>query len=101
MKVPTTVQVGGHVYQIRLDPTLTDDHDSGQVNYRTQVIRIHPGRSQSEMRETLVHEILHVVNGVYCAGVLTEPSISGLGEGLNQVLAQLGIEFDWSGVETV
>jgi len=50
--------------------------------------------------ETLLHELIHCVNKVYLNGNLGEDVVSALAEGLNQVLPQLGIEFDWSELES-
>jgi hypothetical protein len=98
IKVPVPIPVGGHLYSIILVPELQDENRNGSINYRTQTIRINPLTSSSQIREALVHEVLHCINYVYNAGNVTESLINGLSEGLNQVLQHMEIEFDWSDI---
>jgi len=101
LKVPRRIQVGGHLYQIRFNPAVQDDDRWGQVNNRTQTIDLDPDRPLSQRRCVLIHEILHIINNVYANQALEEKTIDAISEGLNQVLPQLGVEFDWSGLECV
>jgi len=52
------------------------------------------------MQEGFIHEILHAVNQVYLnAQIEQEDTIEPLAEGIWQVLEQLGIQFDFSGIK--
>ena len=62
------VTVLGRTYTIKEDSTLTDEGDDGSVNHRTLEIRIAPGLSFEDFRETVAHEVDHIIE--YRVGVV-------------------------------
>lgn len=88
------IQVGAHTYSIRFNEDLKDDGDYARVNHRTQVIEINPLRPKSQIYESYIHEMLHIINNVYVDAELSERQISGISEGLAQVMLQFDIEPD-------
>ena len=101
IKVPKLVQVGGHWYGIIFDEGQRDDGHAATTVWRKQRMAIDPSLPESGKVESLVHEIIHLVNQVYCHQELREQDVDPLSEGLYQVFSQLGIELDWSGIETI
>jgi len=100
VKITSPIQVGGHWYKIIRDGKIDDFGHLGDINYRTQTITIDPNKPTSQQEESLIHELHHLVNQVYCNGRLEESDVDPLSEGIYQALKQLGIEFDWSDIET-
>lgn len=99
--IPPTTQVGGHKHEIVFTKDLIDEGLYGRVNHRTLRIELNPVRPESQQMEALLHEIIHVVSGVYCNNHLSEDDVSGVSEGLCQVMRQWGIEFDLSQIPEV
>lgn len=96
IKIPSTVKVGGHPHTIVFSKDLIDDGCNGRVNHRTLRIELNPVRPESQQMEALLHEAIHIISCVYCNSHLTEDDVSGLSEGLCQVLKCWDIEFDLS-----
>ncbi len=82
--IPSTVKVGGHTYTVQRRIWEERDDVDGQTLHRLRLIRL-DGRDP-DPRDTLVHEILHVIDYVYNAGQLDEGTVRRLGEGIYQVL---------------
>lgn len=91
-------QMGGHFYTVLLDSDLEKQGDWGATDHIGQRIYINPTRPTSQMMESLIHELLHVVNTVFLSEGLGETVVRGLAQGLLQILVQHEIEFDWSAV---
>lgn len=81
--IPTKIQVGGHVFAVVFNEALMK-------------IELNPARPQSQMIESLLHEVLHAVNEVYAGGKLGEEEVHAISQGLLQVFKQLGIEVDFT-----
>ena len=96
IKVPPSIQVGSHTYTLWFKPELSDELLAAQVNFRTQEIGINPSRPASETAEGLTHELLHIIDRVYCGDRMGETLVTASSQGMAQVLKGLGIEFDWS-----
>lgn len=93
-RIPSSIQVGGHTYEI---VTIAAMPDNASVTHRLQRILINLESPESRRISGLMHEILHIVSDVYCAGRLSEDDVDGLGEGLFQVLLQFipNLKIDW------
>ena len=96
IKVPKTIQVGGHVYTLSFSEAPRDDGNAAQVNHRLQTIQMLRDRKSTKRQASLIHELLHIIDVVYLNSKLGEDEINGLAQGLNQIFPQLGIELDWS-----
>ena len=101
IKIPETIKIGSHRYKIMLDISkrLDDEGVYGEINHRLQRILIRKDRPDSRKREALVHEIIHCIDKVYSIDHLEEAVVGSLAEGLSQALDELGIDFNWTGVE--
>lgn len=98
--VPSKIQVGGHPYQIKLSKSIrAENGDNGDINHRTQLVRISTDVAASQQAQSLYHEILHAVNRIYCYGQIEERELDGAAEGLAQVLQQFGVELNWGSIE--
>jgi hypothetical protein len=61
--LPEFVRVLGHNYKVVLTKNLFSDFsDYGRVNVRTHVIEIDSSTPYSKQLETLVHEVLEIIN---------------------------------------
>lgn len=96
IKVEKQYQVGGHIFTVVLDPDLEKRKDWGVIDHLSLRIYINPTRPESQILESLVHELLHAIDGIFVADSLSEAQVSGLAQGLLQILTQHGVELDWS-----
>lgn len=82
MEIPQELKIGGHIYKVRCKEGTGSDMDVlGLCNSNENIITINAGAVQSQKEATLIHEILHAINGG-----LSEPIVHSLGEQLFQVL---------------
>ena len=94
--IPGNLRVGGFDYEVRV---------GGQTNAELEAVGLRGSHSDflkrieirdnvSEIGATFLHEVLHAIDCVYCASQLEENDIKLLGNGLYQVLKDMGIEFN-------
>lgn len=98
MKIPPSLKVGGHLYQVLMPYTFVDRSDlSGQSCHSTLQLKISvvnqggERRSRSQIEETFLHELIHCVDVVYNSSGLSEDAVTRLSEGLFQVLSDNGL----------
>ena len=84
MNIPKSLKIGGHTYKVEVtkDKNKIDDDSVGCLDRKTGTIYISEDLIQSEREATLLHEILHTLNGE-----LTETFVEGLAQQLYQVLS--------------
>ena len=80
---PATIKVGPFTYVVKYDVRMDD---LGETLLDDLLINIKKGLVGDVEKETLLHEILHAVNHVYCAKELKENQIRQMSIGLYQVL---------------
>lgn len=101
IKVPKTIQIGGHVYDVFFCHAVRDDGDWGQVHHRLLNIGVHSHlQKESVKTEAFWHEVTHAINWIFCERELEEKQVAAIAQGLVQVMVQLGIQFDWGEIET-
>ena len=100
VKVPKEIKIATHVYRVRYDPHMRHDEACyGQVNHREQTIDIETSIPLSVRNQTLIHEIVHIVDKVYVCR-MDEDDLERLSNGMAELLFNnLGIELDWSEIE--
>ena len=94
MKIPNKIKVAGHMYKVVWDDKRLSnagflgesDHHLDMI-YMCKYYRRDVPRNDSEIKETLVHEILHAVDANYNNHALDEETVTRLAVGLYQVLA--------------
>jgi len=93
MRIPKRLKVGGHLYQVTVGHQFREnDNLVGQARKVEGLILLAthvPGGApclRSQIEETFVHELLHIVNSIYNADGLDEKTVTRLSEGLYQVL---------------
>jgi len=100
MMIPHECQIGAHTFKIRWSPKILDIQDAkGGSEYRLDlIVRLMPGRPTTQTFQTLMHEILHLIDMVTLGNdsKITEIEIQALSSGLAQSLLSLGIEPDFS-----
>jgi len=100
IKIPQEIKVGGHAFKVVLDNIGEGYGRRADIDYKRLVISIVPDKVYSVKNEGFIHEILHAIDTVYLSRKIdSEDIIEPLAEGLWQVFEQLGIEFDFSGLE--
>jgi hypothetical protein len=70
MKPPKSINIGGYVYSVTVDEALANvvalDNGEGRVlgatRYRHQSIVLDPDQHPQQLRDTLLHEVLHALN---------------------------------------
>ena len=103
LNIPKTIKVGGRHYTITCSYKFRERNDLyGHCNHARQelLITADDGNGNSRTIEgiwiTVIHEILHAIDHVYCAercfsGEEGEKNIEGISEGIYQVLFDLGM----------
>lgn len=62
MKIPKTLKIGGHTYQVVVTSNLAErDGNAGATNAMLNLIRLDDTYPVSRQEETLLHEVLHAV----------------------------------------
>jgi len=101
VKVPEELPMGAHRYKTYLSEWAEKHDRSGAVVHDKLQIFIAPGAEPSVLMESYSHELVHIIGRVFCVH-LDEREVDSLAEGLTQFLRDgLGIEFDWSNIETI
>lgn len=92
MQIPEKVKVLGHDYTI-LMVDLNETDQFGTMNQNTLTIRLNKNKAQSQINETLLHEIIEALNHDLEIG-LEHHQISEIEAGLYQVLKDNKLHFD-------
>ena len=90
------IECGGFHYEVLCDDEsrrlLEGTQRLGECLNLHHIIRLHHG--YSSLGETFLHECLEAISYIYLDSDIKHTQISGLAQGLYQVLHSLGIEFD-------
>lgn len=81
MKIPTKLKIGGHKYKVEFTDDDNMDGANGEQDRHKNRIRICKTDPITQQEETLIHEIIHAVNGG-----LKEEIVDSLAVSLYQVL---------------
>jgi len=97
VKIPKKLRIAGFSYTISMNPKsdrqLESNSYRGTHSDHLRTINIKSDLTPQEMSCTLLHEYMHAVELLYCAGRLSEADIGGLSNGLHQILEELGVRF--------
>ena len=86
MQMPSNLKIGGFQWNVKEVENLMNDREHlGEMAPRTQEISIEKGSSEQQKEETLLHEIIEVLNWMYNIN-LEHYQIELLGVSLHQVL---------------
>ncbi len=100
VKIPNDIAIGATRASIIFKPNLKgDDGYDGTFNKRTGELALDVQLIGEKLDKTFMHELLEVIKENYCLDV-DEKTMSMIGHGLLEFLWQLGIEFDFSDIET-
>lgn len=96
MKIPKSIKVGGHTYEIVFNDNLwMNEGNIGQSHHNTrQRIEIEPKLHPDQIGCTFLHEVTHAINRVYNNNQLGESDVNAISEGIFQVLSDIGIKFE-------
>lgn len=93
MKIPSNLKIGGFQWNVKEVQNLMSDRERlGEMAPRTQEISIEKGSSKQQKEETLLHEIIEVLNWMYNIK-LEHYQIELLGVSLHQVLKDNEINY--------
>jgi len=99
MKIPETVKIGGHVYQVLFPYVFTERFDLyGQHDPEVKEIRVsardvaNQVRIDSAVFVTFIHEVLHAIDSITGHHVFkdNEKAIEGFSESIYQILVDNG-----------
>ncbi len=98
MKIPGSITVGGYSYTVDIGESAALDLESkiafADHSNLLKRIRLNSRATQQQMDNDFIHETLHAIGHVYFDDDLDERVVSGLANGLQQVLNQLGVHFE-------
>lgn len=106
MKIPKTLKIGGHIYQVlfpyhfqeRGDLRGQHDSDGNRILLDDMDAWSHELRPESAIAQTFLHEILHACERVSGHKVFSgdegERAVEGISEALFQVLRDNKLHFD-------
>ena len=96
MKIPRSIKVGGHTYQVEfMDGLWMREGNLGQCRHHTdQTIELDSALHPDQTAATFLHEMLHIVDRVYNKGSLGEDEVDAIAEGLYQAFSEMGITFE-------
>ena len=101
VNIPREIKIGAHRYSIAYDDKLEERGKKiGFSDITNGIILIEPRQMDSAKSDVLIHEVLHIINFFFTSGHLEEETLQCLSTGLSCVLDSLGIEFDWSLIES-
>ena len=102
IKVPKEIKVSSHTYTVCFAPHLRHDEGRyGVVNHRLQQVEIETSIPPSLRDQTLLHEVIHIIDRAYVCGV-GEEDVERIANGVAEFLRRnLGIELDWSDIKEV
>ncbi len=91
------VKIGAHHYSIKTGKVITERLKEasyyGRCYNTDKQLFVDGTLIESKFNETVIHEMLHAVNEVYCNSKVSESKIDGLANGLTQAFDSLGITF--------
>jgi hypothetical protein len=92
--LPKTIKIGGHDYILTFDSEHVKARSNwGETDNKDREITFSGPATPQQISGTFIHECLHAIDWVYGRGKIKEDEIYLLGEGLLQVLEQLGVRF--------
>lgn len=86
MRIPTELKIGGHIVRVVLDEHMPENMDA-EYQSDQLLIRIDANNPQSIKESSLIHEIMHVLNGTFDSDVMGHSLLDSLSEQLYQVLS--------------
>jgi len=94
MKFPEKIKIGGHEYTVIIGYNFKERNDLyGQCDNNLKEIRVCTvdgtgnQRPEASIIETFLHELLHAIENVFCAGQeINEAITEGLGQGLTATM---------------
>lgn len=86
MTIPSELKIGGHTVRVILDDHMPEGMDAEYQSDKL-LIRICSKVPQSIKESSLIHEILHVLNGTFDSDTVGHSLLDSLAEQLYQVLS--------------
>ncbi len=86
--IPSKLKIGGHEYTVEMTEADNIEYCHGEADSHKNRIRICKTDPLDQQQETLLHEVIHSVNGG-----LKEDIVDGLAHSLFQVLKDNQISF--------
>ena len=89
MRVPKTVRVGCYEYTITRSDALNARYNWGETDNTLREIRLASINTPQQDAVTLLHELMHAVEDVYCLE-FDEKALTALSHGLAAIMQDLG-----------
>jgi len=102
IRIPNSIRIGNRCYTISLKDSLIADHNHfGIVNHATKHILIDSSLPNSEMTETFIHEVVHIILNMYSLDIEGVGNVeflcNSMGIMLTQLLDYLGVSLEFTG----
>ena len=62
MKIPKKIKICGHVYKVMIVDHELIESNCGEVNRARNTIKLRNDLPKSQLEESFIHEVLHVIN---------------------------------------
>lgn len=101
IKLPSTVKLGSHEYEVLFDETQEDKDFRGTFSSRRHKVYLNPLLVHQQLRVTYLHELVHAICDVNSIGA-PEQDVARIAEGVSEVLFRnLGMDFDFGDVKSL
>lgn len=90
-KIPASITIASVRYKVEQDRQLAAEGLRGRTVHAKCKIDLDPNQPMQEMRDTVVHEALHLIDDVFDLG-LKHSQTKRLARGLSQFIAQLEVD---------
>jgi len=95
MKIPKSIPCASHEFKCLFRKNLIrDTGNRGQVVFPHQKIELDDALEGTELSAIFWHEVIHIIDRIYCNQEISEEDIASLAEGMAQVTKSMGITFE-------
>ena len=95
MKIPKIIPCASHEFKcLFVENLIRDRNCRGEVVFPTQEVHLDNTLEGTTLSSVFWHEVLHIIDRIYCNETIDENIIASLAEGMTQVIESMGITFE-------
>lgn len=95
MKIPKSIPCASHEFKCQFRKNLIRDFACrGQVVFPMLEVLLDDTLEGTQLASVFWHEVLHIIDRIYCDQSVREEDIASLAEGMAQVTKSMGITFE-------
>lgn len=81
------IKIAGYIIEIVEDENiLANESRIGEYSSYEQKIKLHPGLTEQQKNETLIHEVLEAINDIYELGLEHDEQLCKLSVAIHQII---------------